>query len=58
VPSKLPFPTSLPDFMRLFPDDVACAAYLEKFEGQVLKFEEQRDRLLAREAQREASSVS
>lgn len=34
------------------------AAYLEKFEGQVLKFEEQRDRLLAREAQREASPVS
>jgi acyl-[acyl-carrier-protein] desaturase len=34
------------------------AAYLEKFEGQVLKFEEQRDRLLAREAQREASAVS
>ena len=31
MPSKLPFPTSLPDFMRLFPDDVACAAYLEKF---------------------------
>ena len=34
------------------------AAYLEKFEGQVLKFEEQRDRLLARQAQREASPVS
>jgi hypothetical protein len=28
--TTLPFPTSLPDFMRLFPDDTACAAYLEK----------------------------
>jgi hypothetical protein len=27
--SDLPFPTSLPEFMRLFPDDAACAAYLE-----------------------------
>jgi len=26
----LPFPTSLPDFQRLFPDDAACATYLEK----------------------------
>lgn len=26
----LPFPTSLPDFMRLFPDDTACAAHLER----------------------------
>ena len=26
----LPFPTSLPQFQRLFPDDAACAAYLEK----------------------------
>lgn len=26
----LPFPKSLPDFQRLFPDDAACAAYLEK----------------------------
>src|SRR5579859_68544 len=25
----LPFPKSLPDFQRLFPDDAACAAYLE-----------------------------
>lgn len=24
------FPTSLPDFMRLFPDDAACAAHLEQ----------------------------
>lgn len=23
------FPTSLPGFQRLFPDDAACAAYLE-----------------------------
>ena len=30
VISKLPFPTSLPDFMRLFPDDATCATYLEK----------------------------
>jgi hypothetical protein len=27
--SDLPFPTSLPEFMRLFPNDVACATYLE-----------------------------
>jgi len=26
----LSFPQSLPDFQRLFPDDAACAAYLEK----------------------------
>ena len=26
----LPFPQSLPDFQRIFPDDAACAAYLEK----------------------------
>jgi len=26
----LSFPTSLPDFQKLFPDDAACAAYLEK----------------------------
>ena len=25
----LPFPRSLPEFQRLFPDDAACAAYLE-----------------------------
>ena len=25
-----PFPASLPEFQRLFPDDTACAAYLEK----------------------------
>ena len=25
----LPFPGSLPEFQRLFPDDTACAAYLE-----------------------------
>ncbi|MGA8155570.1 MAG: transposase, partial [Rhodoplanes sp.] len=24
------FPQSLPEFQRLFPDDAACAAYLEK----------------------------
>ena len=27
--SDLPFPKSLPDFQRLFPDDSACAKYLE-----------------------------
>lgn len=27
---ELPFPRSLPEFQRLFPDDAACAAYLEK----------------------------
>jgi len=26
---SLPFPKSLPDFQRLFPDDAACAKYLE-----------------------------
>ena len=26
----LPFPQSLPEFQRFFPDDAACAAYLEK----------------------------
>ena len=26
----LPFPHSLPEFQRLFPDDAECAAYLEK----------------------------
>ena len=26
----LPFPRSLPEFQQLFPDDVACVAYLEK----------------------------
>ena len=30
VISKLPFPTSLPDFMWLFPDDATCGAFLEK----------------------------
>jgi transposase-like protein len=28
--SHLSFPHSLPEFLRLFPDDAACAAYLEK----------------------------
>src|SRR5208283_6167370 len=28
--SELPFPQSLPEFQRLFPDDTACAEYLEK----------------------------
>ncbi len=27
--TDLPFPKSLPDFQRLFPDDAACAKYLE-----------------------------
>ena len=26
----LPFPQSLPEFQQLFPDEAACAAYLEK----------------------------
>ena len=26
----LPFPQSLPEFQELFPDEAACAAYLEK----------------------------
>jgi len=28
--ADLPFPESLPDFQRLFPDDAACIAYLER----------------------------
>lgn len=28
--AALPFPQSLPGFQRLFPDDAACAEYLEK----------------------------
>jgi hypothetical protein len=28
--ADLPFPESLPDFQHLFPDDAACATYLEK----------------------------
>ncbi|SDD82396.1 Transposase zinc-ribbon domain-containing protein [Rhodospira trueperi] len=28
--AELPFPESLPEFQRLFPNDAACAAYLEK----------------------------
>ena len=28
--AALPYPRSLPEFQRLFPDDPACAAYLEK----------------------------
>ena len=28
--ASLPFPTSLPVFQRMFPDDAACADYLEK----------------------------
>src|SRR6185437_14600508 len=28
--ASLPFPRSLPEFQRLFPDDAACADYLEK----------------------------
>ncbi len=28
--STLPFPRSLPEFQRLFPDDSACATYLER----------------------------
>jgi hypothetical protein len=26
--NNLPFPGSLPEFQRLFPDEAACAAYL------------------------------
>jgi hypothetical protein len=32
--AALPFPQSLPEFQRLFPDDIACAAYLEKLRWQ------------------------
>lgn len=28
--ASLPFPRSLPEFQRMFPDDAACAAYLER----------------------------
>ena len=35
--ADLPFPHSLPEFQRLFPDDAACAAYLEKaFAGETI----------------------
>jgi len=27
--ATLTFPTSLPNFQRLFPDEIACADYLE-----------------------------
>lgn len=30
MPTPLRFPTSLPEFMRLFPDDRACATHLEQ----------------------------
>lgn len=30
VARDLPFPRSLPEFQRLFPDEAACAAYLER----------------------------
>ena len=29
-PAALPFPKSLPEFQQLFPNDAACAEYLEK----------------------------
>lgn len=32
--AALPFPRSLPEFQRLFPDDMACAAYLERLRWQ------------------------
>lgn len=35
--TDLPFPQSLPDFQRMFPDDAACAQYLEgirRFDGR------------------------
>src|ERR1700722_12138034 len=32
--AALPFPQSLPEFQRLFPDDMACAAYLERLRRQ------------------------
>lgn len=28
--ADLPFPTSLPEFQRLFPDDAACGSSLER----------------------------
>ena len=34
--ADLPFPHSLPEFQRLFPDDAACAAYQEKALGRRL----------------------
>ena len=33
--SALPFPQSLPEFQRLFPDDAACAKYLERRAGAI-----------------------
>jgi len=36
IPARedLPFPQSLPEFQRIFPDDSACVAYLEKIRWQ------------------------
>ncbi|MDE2105547.1 MAG: hypothetical protein KGL39_50440 [Patescibacteria group bacterium] len=31
--AELPFPKSLPQFQRLFPDDAACATYRELYDG-------------------------
>ena len=28
--TDLPFPTSLPQLQKMFPDDAACTAYLER----------------------------
>jgi transposase-like protein len=63
--TDLPFPTSLPDFQRLFPDDAACAAYLEKIRwpegfvcpydgwtGEPYRFENRPGVLRCRECQR------
>ena len=30
MPNELPFPKSLPEFQKLFPDDAHCAAYMER----------------------------
>ena len=34
--TDLPFPKSLPDFQRLFPDDAACAKYPEAIRCEVV----------------------
>lgn len=33
--ADLPFPKSLPDFQKLFPDDAACATYQERIHRRV-----------------------
>lgn len=64
--TDLDFPRNLPDFMRLFPDDAACAAYLERLRwrdgftcpkcghaGDPYRFERQPGKLRCRKCQKD-----